>query len=142
MIKFFRHLRKSLLMEHSATQRTSPALRYFKYAIGEILLVVIGILIALSINNWNTNRINNIREASYLVNLERDLNNQITAINTQMDFEAEVADYCKLALEPYNKSNKLIIDSTFAVAMGVITSRRTFLNPNPTYSELIFLRKY
>ena len=33
--------------------------KYFKYAFGEIVLVVIGILIALSINNWNTNRLNN-----------------------------------------------------------------------------------
>ena len=34
--------------------------KYFKYAIGEILLVVIGILIAFSINTWNQNRINKI----------------------------------------------------------------------------------
>ncbi len=50
MIKFFRHIRKSLLME---TGKTS---KYLKYAIGEIVLVVIGILIALSINNWNEQR--------------------------------------------------------------------------------------
>jgi hypothetical protein len=111
--------------------------KYLKYAIGEIILVVIGILIALSINNWNNNRINTEREAAYIINLERDLNNQLEAINTQMDFEAKIADYCKIALEPYNIENKLVIDSTFAVAMGVITSRRTFLNPNPTYTELI-----
>ena len=49
MIKFFRHIRKSLLMENKTG-------KYFKYAIGEIVLVVIGILIALSINNWNENR--------------------------------------------------------------------------------------
>jgi len=46
MIKFFRHIRKDL-MEKNKTGK------YFKYAIGEIILVVIGILIALSINNWN-----------------------------------------------------------------------------------------
>jgi len=46
MIKFFRKIRKNLLNEGKAT-------RYFKYAIGEIILVVIGILIALRINNWN-----------------------------------------------------------------------------------------
>jgi len=49
MIKFFRQIRKSLLMENNTG-------KYFKYAIGEIVLVVIGILIALSINNWNENR--------------------------------------------------------------------------------------
>lgn len=111
--------------------------KYFKYAIGEIILVVIGILIALSINNWNTSRINKNREADYLINLERDLNNQLKAIDIQMEFETSVADQSKLALKPYNETNKLVMDSTFAVALGTMTSRRTFLNPNPTYSELI-----
>ena len=46
MIKFFRKIRQNLLMENKTG-------KYFKYAIGEIILVVIGILIALSINNWN-----------------------------------------------------------------------------------------
>ena len=49
MIKIFRNIRKSQLMEN----KTSI---YFKYAIGEIVLVVIGILIALQINNWNEQR--------------------------------------------------------------------------------------
>ena len=46
MIKFFRKIRQNLLSE-------GKTIKYFKYAIGEIILVVIGILIALSINNWN-----------------------------------------------------------------------------------------
>ena len=46
MIKFFRNIRQSLIMENKTS-------KYLKYAIGEILLVVIGILIALQINNWN-----------------------------------------------------------------------------------------
>jgi len=49
MIKFFRHIRRKLINENKMG-------KYFKYAIGEILLVVIGILIALQINNWNENR--------------------------------------------------------------------------------------
>ena len=49
MIKLFRNIRQNLLAEGKTS-------RYLKYAIGEIILVVIGILIALSINNWNENR--------------------------------------------------------------------------------------
>ena len=49
MIKFFRKIRQNLLSEGKTT-------KYFKYAIGEIVLVVIGILIALQINNWNEER--------------------------------------------------------------------------------------
>ena len=49
MIKFFRKIRQNILSEGKTG-------KYFKYAIGEIILVVIGILIALSINNWNEDR--------------------------------------------------------------------------------------
>ena len=49
MIKFFRKIRQNLLSEGKTG-------KYLKYAIGEIILVVIGILIALSINNWNDNQ--------------------------------------------------------------------------------------
>ncbi|MBO6879521.1 DUF6090 family protein [Winogradskyella sp.] len=59
MIKFFRHIRKNL-MEQNKTSK------YLKYAIGEIILVVIGILIALSINNWNESLKERQLEAYYL----------------------------------------------------------------------------
>ena len=49
MLKFFRSIRRQLLNENKTG-------KYFRYAIGEILLVVIGILIALQINNWNEGR--------------------------------------------------------------------------------------
>ena len=49
MIKFFRKIRYNLMSENKIG-------KYLKYAIGEIILVVIGILIALQINNWNENR--------------------------------------------------------------------------------------
>jgi len=58
MIKFFRKIRFDL-MEKNKTGK------YLKYAIGEIVLVVIGILIAISINNWNENRINDNIEKTY-----------------------------------------------------------------------------
>jgi hypothetical protein len=48
-MKFFRKIRYKLMSENKTG-------KYFKYAVGEIVLVVIGILIALSINNWNENR--------------------------------------------------------------------------------------
>jgi hypothetical protein len=50
MIKFFRKIRQNLIMENKKS-------KYFKYSIGEIILVVIGILIALQVNNWNQQRI-------------------------------------------------------------------------------------
>jgi len=50
MLKLFRNIRTKLVSENSSVIRNT---NYFKYAIGEIFLVVIGILIALQINNWN-----------------------------------------------------------------------------------------
>jgi hypothetical protein len=47
--------------------------KYFKYAIGEIVLVVIGILIALSINNWNENKKSEFNELKLLKQIEQDL---------------------------------------------------------------------
>lgn len=48
MIKFFKKIRYDFMNQNKTG-------KYFKYAIGEIVLVVIGILIALGINNWNAN---------------------------------------------------------------------------------------
>lgn len=70
MIKFFRQIRQKLLSEGKTG-------RYLKYAIGEILLVVIGILIALQINTWNEERKNAISETSYLKRLSNDLQSDI-----------------------------------------------------------------
>ena len=76
MIKFFRNIRQSLIMENKIS-------KYLKYAIGEIVLVVIGILIALQINNWNQNRINKDYELKMLRELVEDLKLDTTFMNVQ-----------------------------------------------------------
>ena len=78
MIKFFRHIRKSLLMENKTS-------KYFKYAIGEIILVVIGILIALSINNWNENKKAKEKEVKLLIELKDDLQETKTDLITDIE---------------------------------------------------------
>ncbi|WP_204346702.1 hypothetical protein [Psychroserpens algicola] len=71
MIKFFRNIRQNLLSEGKTG-------KYFKYAIGEIILVVIGILIALQINNWNEKRKENIVEVELIDVLITDLKSKKT----------------------------------------------------------------
>jgi hypothetical protein len=66
MIPFFRKIRKTLADDNKP-------IKYLRYAIGEIVLVVIGILIALQINNWNENRKNSIEEKAILENLLENL---------------------------------------------------------------------
>ena len=65
MINFFRKIRQNLLMEN----RTG---KYLKYAIGEIVLVMIGILLALQVSNWNQERKDRISERKLLDNIHRD----------------------------------------------------------------------
>ena len=74
MIKFFRKIRQNLLNEGKTS-------KYFKYAIGEIVLVVIGILIALQINNWNENNNKNKIKASYITSLIVDYKKDTLQLN-------------------------------------------------------------
>ena len=61
------------------------SIKYFKYAIGEILLVVIGILIALQINNWNESRKNSIFERKVISELSVDVSQDIEEMNNALD---------------------------------------------------------
>ena len=70
MLHFFRKIRQDLLAN-------SQFFKYLKYAIGEIILVVLGILIALQINNWNEFRNMSKKELSLLANLRNDINSDI-----------------------------------------------------------------
>ena len=67
MIKFFRKIRQKMLSENKFS-------KYLIYSIGEIVLVVIGILIALQINNWNEERIKKIELQEHLKIMVENLN--------------------------------------------------------------------
>lgn len=75
MIKIFRHIRQSLIMENKKG-------KYLKYAIGEIILVVIGILIALQINNWNETHKNKKEAHFQLSKLKDNLNSDKAQLKT------------------------------------------------------------
>jgi len=91
MIKFFRKIRQKLLSENKFS-------KYLIYAIGEIILVVIGILIAISINNWNQNRIDEITLGSYLKRISEEIHNDIESYESlQKEFS-----------EKEERSNRLI----------------------------------
>ncbi len=74
MFRIFRSIRQGLLARNRVTG-------YLLYAVGEIVLVVIGILIALQINNWNDGRQARDRELQYLRNIRVDLVNNIAEID-------------------------------------------------------------
>ena len=79
MIKFFRRIRQKLLAENRFR-------KYLLYAIGEIILVVIGILIALQVNNWNNERLQKDKEKEYLVEIRQNLEKDSTNIARVIQF--------------------------------------------------------
>ncbi len=83
MIKFFRRIRKRLLSQNKLT-------KYLIYALGEVVLVVIGILISLQINNSNDLQKIRMKELHYLANLKTDLQVNMR----EMDRYLEIRTQC------------------------------------------------
>jgi len=83
MIKFFRNIRKNLLSQGKTG-------KYVKYAIGEIILVVIGILIALQINNLNEQRKQHNQEQDYLIALKREFENNLVEVDRVIKLNASL----------------------------------------------------
>jgi len=81
MLRFFRHIRQRLLNENRVV-------KYLLYAIGEILLVVIGILIALQVDNWNQKRQEVDRIKAQLENVVQDLKADRRALQRLHSFHA------------------------------------------------------
>jgi len=127
MIKLFRNIRKNLLAEGKTT-------KYFKYAIGEIILVVIGILIALQINNWNTNKANEKEAYNQLLEVQKEILNNI------IEFDKKGSNYFEklrdvrrvfadtLTLEDYQNSSTL---------RRIMLSSPNIVTQNEAYNKLI-----
>ena len=98
MIKFFRHIRQQLLSE-------GKSVNYLKYAIGEIVLVVIGILIALQVNNWNENRKTQEKIKQFLVSLKSELRNDLNEINEVTEAQVARSNSITQAIELSKNSN-------------------------------------
>ena len=130
MIKFFRKIRYDL-MEKNKTGK------YLKYALGEIILVVIGILIALTINNWNENRKLHNQEIIYLNNLKNDINIQIQMLDVYIDFEDIIIDQTKDIIKHYELNDGFYnMDSIFP-KLNDLTIRWTFSNANTTLMQML-----
>jgi hypothetical protein len=92
---------------------------YFKYAIGEIILVVIGILIALQVNNWNIEETDKNRETKYLSNIVLDLKKDISRLDYLIEFrkdrltgDQELIDHINgNKIKDLNKLSKYVVNS-------------------------------
>ena len=95
MIKFFRKIRYDL-MEKNKTAN------YLKYAIGEIVLVVIGILIALQVNNWNENRKNAQEKIEFLNGIRNELGLDSKKADTLIKVYMEQLSYFNMVDSTYH----------------------------------------
>lgn len=127
MIKFFRKIRQQLLGEGKTG-------KYFKYAIGEILLVMIGILLALQVNNWNEERKDRDEVRKYLNSFLSDLTVDSLNYDRMSKYMDDVIEVNNTILNKF-KENKPIDEKDFKAAF------RTFTIPpikgqNSTFNEM------
>ncbi|WP_412561059.1 DUF6090 family protein [Winogradskyella sp. MIT101101] len=108
MIKFFRNIRQKLLTENKIS-------KYLLYAIGEIVLVVIGILIALSINNWNETEKQNVKNRNLIVRLKNQISQNIDITKGEVESSKlqtkRMGALISMLGETLGDSNKIKADS-------------------------------
>ena len=126
MLRFFRHIRQRLFTDNPPDQasRAGKFSKYLLYAIGEILLVVIGILIAFQVDNWNEN--------THLKSAEQKALN-----NLHLDFEYNLSEL-KVVVEHNNRN--------LEACMKILnyTGRRysTTFNIDSVLGEVAYSQKY
>ena len=130
MIKFFRKMRQNSIKDNNITH-------YLKYAIGEIILVVIGILIALQINNWNEDQKIKKQEILYLNNLKNDLKLQIKTLNYYIEFQNIIIQNSNVIVNHFDKNNGFYNMDSIYPRLNDLSVRTTFINNNTTLTEMI-----
>ena len=106
--------------------------KYFKYAIGEIILVVIGILIALQINNWNEQRIERKKEQAILKRLTNEFRSNREQLLDKIESRNDIIKKCSRLLSYYNEPEKADIDSILAYLGSIVPT--TF---DPIQNDLV-----
>lgn len=103
-MKLFRKIRQSLIKEGNLK-------RYLLYALGEILLVMIGISLAFQVNNWNSNRIKGNSEIRYYENIRDQIAGDGSLIHSQIDFNTKYTTQFKYAYEILESNDRSRIDT-------------------------------
>ncbi len=106
MKRIFNKNRRRLLLSKKSGKSESSKGRYLLYALGEMFLIVTGILIALQINNWNTRRIEKATENKIYENIKR----QITDDKNELMEVKELNNYYG---KQYNLANEIILSKNF-----------------------------
>ena len=129
MIHFFRKIRRDLLAN-------SQTYKYLKYAIGEIVLVVLGILIALQINNWNERRKEKAIEDEYLERIYLDLQKDIDYLEDKIRFTSISSESFESFIKEMHQIQKTRQDMIHLIS-SVYWDAQNILIQDKTYSEII-----
>ena len=113
MIKFFRTIRKNLLNE-------GKTLKYLKYAIGEIALVMIGILLALQVNNWNQNRLNSISEKLLLKEINTEFKFNKEELESTIRTYVRIRNQCDNLLQSFPIDLSQLHKDSLSIALNQI----------------------
>jgi len=116
MIKFFRKIRQNLLSEGNTG-------KYLKYAVGEIILVVIGILIAVQINNWNNRNQLEDLERKYLIEIRNSLQFDLKDIQFNIGFNESRLRSNEIVLQYLNREIEYSDSLKFHFANMIFTTR-------------------
>ena len=128
MIKFFRKIRQKLIGEGNLK-------RYLIYAIGEILLVVIGILIALQINNWNELDKEKATGIEYLLRIHSDLEKDTAYLNKKVSFaKEEQQSYYSYIQSMYDDQSST--EEFIKLTSSVYWNAENLILENTTYNEI------
>jgi hypothetical protein len=128
MIKFFRKIRQNMLTENKFS-------KYLLYAIGEIVLVVIGIFLAIQLNNLNENRKKSDKEVSFLVRLKDDINADISDLSREDSLALIRESRTEKGLEVFYYA-KTIQDIITADSLFTVTWTNIKVN-RKTYDEIL-----
>ncbi|MFN2373106.1 MAG: DUF6090 family protein [Cyclonatronaceae bacterium] len=131
MLKFFRSIRKKLIEQDNLR-------KYLLYAIGEILLVVIGILIAVQINSWNQDRVNRSKEFEYLKGIHSDLNRQIESLNRTIEINERSISIVHGLLEEYIRLDGFERNDSIFSRINTINRSASPTGIKTTFSELMY----
>nr|WP_255444027.1 DUF6090 family protein [Robiginitalea sp. SC105] len=111
--------------------------KYLLYAIGEIVLVVIGILIALQIDTWNEERLNREQERQILSQLSKEYTSNLKQIEQKIDIRNEMLHSCFKLLQFRKEKPELIDQDSLDAHLFRITIRPTFDPELSVSNELI-----
>lgn len=127
MINFFRKSREKM------ANKNHP-IKYLRYAIGEIILVVLGILIALQINTWTKEKENRKKEVFYLQGLKEDLKQDILALDKSIKFEAMISNTTKRILKTFQEDDRFLMKDEIIEDLNVLMAS-TIPNTHTTIFE-------